>query len=97
MNYFKYQFFFDFAANLCLTIYITSLQYAYAFVRLGVYLRFIGLARIDESVLQNLKNRAYLLFSYKIIRMVMISWLFTTWGACIFFILDYIYYVNPSG
>ncbi len=33
---------------------------------------------------------------YKLFRMVTITWLFTTWAACIFFAIDYSYYTDPN-
>lgn len=66
------------------------------YVRLGVYLRAPTLLQIDASIVHNLNVSKHMLSLYKLLRMVVMIWLVTTWAACIFFIIDYSIYLDQT-
>lgn len=95
-RYFRFQFWIDLISVICITIYMVADSYELCYVRLAVYLRFPTLNDIDESILHNLNlHKGFILF-YRLIRMVIIIWLLTTWAACIFFTIDYNFYLDPN-
>lgn len=66
--------------------------YKLCYIRLLVYLRFPTLLDVDKSIIHNLTITKYLLSLYKLVRVIVTTWLLTTWAACIYFAIDYYYY-----
>jgi len=46
-NYVRFQFWFDIISIICVTIYMAAGNYSFCYVRLGIYLRIFGLAKLD--------------------------------------------------
>lgn len=92
----QYQFWIDLVSVICVSIYMVGGIYKLCYIRLAVYLRFPTLLDVDRSIIHNLTITKYLLSLYKLVRVIVTTWLLTTWAACIFFAIDYHYYLDTS-
>lgn len=95
-HYFRYQFWIDTVTVISLTIYMSVNNYHFCYFKLAIYLRIYGMNQIDKAVQHGLFMYQYLLPFYRLIKMVILTWLITTWVACAFFVIDYNYYIDAD-
>lgn len=94
-NYVSFQFWVDLLSNLSLIVYMSSGNPKFIYVKIIFYIKIYTFVKIDQEIMHSLELHRVVYAIYRLTRMIVFVWFLTTWAGCIFFAIDYHFYLDP--
>ena len=93
-KYFSLQLWIDLISNLVLVIYLAAGLPSLVYLKFIFYIKIYTLLKVDHAILHGLELARVAYAIYRLARMIVFVWFLTTWAACIFFAIDYHFYLE---
>ena len=92
-RYFSFQLWIDMISNLILIVYLGSGLASLVYLKLIFYIKLYTFFKVDANIMHSLELLRVVYAIYRLARMIVFVWFLTTWAACIFFAIDYHFYL----
>lgn len=92
-KYLHFRLWIDLISTLVLTIYIASNTPSLIYIKFLFYIKIYSLLQIDKSINHYLELHRISFAIFRLVRIILFIWFITTWVGCIFFAIDYHYYL----